>query len=123
MLAGSSVVVTLVVMPIAAVHSGWSGTATALFAWFVCLGPGLFSLGLVKSCREPQAAAQMALIGILPRIGVPLAVLMVVYFQGGVLVENGLVYYILVYYFANLIVETGLLAGSWSKWPTNTRAK
>lgn len=99
-------------LPLAMYASGWPGGLAVVLALGISLGTGLLSLGLLTSCHSPQAILQMSLCGMLVRMVVPLSVVMIVYLRGGLLAEAGLVYYILVYYFASLIAETTLAVGS-----------
>ena len=52
------------------------------------------------------------LLGMSPRMGIPLAAFLVVHVKGGPLAENGFVYYILTFYLVTLAVETFLLVGN-----------
>ena len=47
---------------------------------------------------------------------------MVIYYRGGWLVDAGIVYYLLVFYFVTLAAETALLVNSSAKQPSNTQA-
>ena len=89
-----------------------SGPLSAAVAWVTCLVSGLLALGLVRLFHGREAVScPRSLLGMFPRMGIPLAVCMVVYLQGGRLAEAGFVYYILVFYFVTLVVETVLLVG------------
>jgi hypothetical protein len=103
--------ITLLMLPLAVCVSGWPGGLAVVLSLGISLGTGLLSLGLLTGCDSPQAILQMNLCGMLVRMAVPLSVVMIVYLRGGLLAEAGLVYYILVYYFASLIAETTLAVG------------
>ena len=54
----------------------------------------------------------LVLLGMFARMGIPLLVCIIVYLRGGRLAEAGFVYYLLVFYFVTLVVETVLLVGN-----------
>ncbi len=64
---------------------------------------------------------QQVLLGMLPRLGIPLTVVLAFYVRGGWLADAGLVYYILVFYFVTLAVETTLLVSGSANEPPKTQ--
>ncbi|MHB8970253.1 MAG: hypothetical protein ACYC3X_10650 [Pirellulaceae bacterium] len=99
------------VLPVAYVARDRIGAASALVALVTCLVSGLLALGLARLCRGPNGVVSQVLLGMLPRMGIPLAVCMMVHLQGGAIANAGFVYYILAFYFVTLVVETVLQVG------------
>ncbi len=91
-------------------------------AWAVCLVSGLLALLPAELFRHPDLAVPRVLLGMFPRMGLPLAACMLVYLRKGMLAESGFVYYIIAFYFVTLAVETVLLAGHLSAKPKETHA-
>ena len=56
-----------------------------------CLVSGLLALGLVRLFRGPNGVVPQVLLGMLPRMGIPLAVCMLVHLQGGAMADAGFV--------------------------------
>ncbi len=110
-LAGVMLVAAIPLGTIGFLTGGRPGLTCAAIAGVVCLASGVAALWLAGGFGEPQAVSAQVLAGMLPRMGIPLAVCMVVYFQGGMLVESGFVYYILIFYFVTLATDTVLLLG------------
>ena len=67
-------------------------------------GAGALAVGNLFT--GPQSVAIGALAGMLVRMAVPLVFVMIVYSQGGALVESGMVFYLLAYYLITLAAET-----------------
>lgn len=91
-------------------RSGAAGILAALLAGGVCCGAAVASLlvaGPVRSAN-PQALSRI-LLGMLIRMGVPLAACMAMTVGGGPLVTAGAPVMILVYYLLMLVAETWLL--------------
>jgi hypothetical protein len=87
-------------------RSGLLGILSALLAAGVCGGGALASLlatGLFRIHGQPVAGV---LLGMLIRMAVPLAACVIMFIQGGPLVEAGALVMILVYYLLMLVVET-----------------
>lgn len=98
----------------AGVWSVWLAAAT-------CLVAGWLSQALGRWLAGPEYLLHRVCTSMLARMAVALAACMVVYAQGGMLVEGGFVYYVLVFYLITLTVETGVwlgrLAGRSSETP------
>ncbi len=117
-LLGFLLVAAAIVIPVAYVVRQQAGAASAAVAWMTCFVSGLVALGLVRLFNGPNSVVPQVLLGMFPRMGIPLAVCMVAYLKGGALVDAGFVYYILVFYFVTLVVETVLLVGVAQERPT-----
>jgi len=88
--------------------SGWIGVTAAVLAGGVCWLGGLISLWIASGQEAPDKVLLCVVGGMLPRMGIPLMVCFFVYLRGGVLVEAGFVYYILVFHLVTLVVDVGL---------------
>jgi hypothetical protein len=108
-LLGVTVAAAVLVIPIAMLTSGRAGLVAVAFAMSVCLSSGVLAFWLVRHLRGPKAVIHQVLLGMMSRMGIPLAACLFVHFHGGKLAEAGLVYYILVFYFVTLAAETALL--------------
>jgi hypothetical protein len=133
----------VVVVPVAYVAQQQGGAVAALVAWVTCVVSGLAAWGLVQLFSVPHSdnrsnpglsnpglsnpgsgnpvpgnVAPQVLLGMFPRMGIPLAVCMIAYLKGGALADAGFVYYILVFYFVTLVVETVLQVGAAHERPT-----
>ena len=98
-----------VISPLAYYLSGAQGLAASAVAAGTCLVAGVGALTLASLFPGRNTVAVGVLAGGLVRMAVPLVVVLVVYTRGGMLVEAGMVYYMLAYYFIALIVETGMV--------------
>lgn len=109
-----------VVIPVAYMARDRAGATSAAVALVTCLVSGLLALalGLVRLFRGPNNVVPQVLLGMLPRMGIPLAVCMLVHLQGGAIADAGFVYYILAFYFVTLVVETVLQVGETQRRPT-----
>jgi len=97
-----------IVMPVAGFVSGSAGIAAALVAAGLCLlGAGL-ALVACRLFRGPEHVLPAVLVGMLLRMGIPLASGLALQFQGGPLAEAGLLVYLVVFYPVTLFVETAL---------------
>ncbi len=101
----------LVVVPGGYVAYGWAGVLSASVAGATCLAGGLLAWVLVGMLNGPSNMVPRVLLGMFPRMGLPLAACMLVYLQNGRLAAAGFVYYILAFYFVILVVETVLQVG------------
>lgn len=110
LLAACLLVALIVVGPIAFYAKGTSGLLACVLAAFICLVPGLISLGLGELFRGTDAALYNLLFGTIVRLGLPLMVCVAIYTLGGPLAEGGFAFYLLAFYPVMLIVETVLLA-------------
>ncbi len=88
--------------------SGWIGVTAVVLAGGVCWLGGLISEWIASGQEAPDRVVLCVVGGMLPRMGIPLIVCFFVYLRGGVLVEAGFVYYILVFYLITLVVDVGL---------------
>jgi hypothetical protein len=113
-LSGSAVMV----IPVAYMARERAGATSAAVALVTCLVSGLLALGLVRLFRGPNNVVPQVLLGMLPRMGIPLAVCMMVHLRGGAIADAGFVYYILAFYFVTLVVETVLQVGEAQVRPT-----
>ena len=98
--------------------SGWAGVASAGLALAISLFSGVLALALSIWCRLPELVVYQVLLGMLPRMGIPLGSCMIVALLGGPLAEAGFVFYIMAFYFVTLAVETFLVVGHLSSQPT-----
>ena len=105
----SLLVALLVALPIAWATKGASGLAAAVVANLACLLGGVIALWVCGRFAEPAAVVASVLVGILIRMGLPLAVFIATYFRGGMVVDGGLVFYLLFFYLVMLFVETKLI--------------
>ncbi len=108
--------------PLAYAWHGWEGVTSAAVAMGVCLASGLLAMWLAELFRHPDQAVPQVLLGMFPRMGIPLIACMLVYLQRGMLADAGFVYYIMAFYFVTLAVETVLMAGRSTNKPTETQA-
>jgi len=92
--------------PIAAWHRGSAGVITATVAAGLCWLGAQAALVLARPYRQPQGAWQGMLLGMLPRMGVPLAAGLVFQLRGGMLAQSGLLVYLVVFYPVALWAET-----------------
>lgn len=107
----SLLLAALVVVPCGYLARGWAGVLSASVAGATCLVGGLLAWMLVGLLNGPSNMVPRVLLGMFPRMGLPLAACMVVYLQNGALAAAGFVYYILAFYFVILVVETILQVG------------
>ncbi|MEC9002100.1 MAG: hypothetical protein VX644_01910 [Planctomycetota bacterium] len=96
----------LALLPIGLQADGSEGVFVVIMAFGICLLANLPSLFFTNHFRSPQAAIfQMALSWGF-RMGLPLAVCVVVTYQQNWLFDAGLVYYLMAFYFVMMIQET-----------------
>lgn len=99
-------VVSLVVAPLAYHYHGTSGLAAVFASFAVCLFCGVITLGAADLLRKPEMVIHQVAVNLVFRTGIPLAVCILAYFKRSSLADAGFVYYLLVYYFVGLAVET-----------------
>lgn len=87
---------------------GVDGILAAALAGVVCWAGAAGALITAGLLRQSQQAASALMLGMLFRMGLPLAAIAWLMSQGGWLAEAGVVGMILVYYLVSLIVETVL---------------
>jgi hypothetical protein len=92
--------------PIGLMRSGEMGAACVWLAAVVCGLPGVAAVLVQAKCRDPQLLVLHVLVGFFVRLGVPLAVCMIIYLQGGPLVEAGFAGYLLGLYLVALAAGT-----------------
>jgi hypothetical protein len=95
--------------PVAAYFGGSEGLLAAGTAMAICLLGGILALVLDHLLASFGLAPYSVLIGMIPRMGLPLGLCAIVYVVGGVLARAGLAYYLLVFYPLMLLVETLLV--------------
>lgn len=88
--------------------SGWPGVAAVAVAGGICWASGSVALLASHACRQPDHFLLGVLLGMLTRMGVPLAFGLVIHLRRGPLTEAGFLYYLLVFYLCVLAVETVL---------------
>jgi len=98
----------LLVAPLAWYWSGSTGLVAATVAGICCLVGSGIALITGEPFRTPRRALYGMLLGMAFRMGVPLAVALVVYAQAGLLIRAGFVYYLLVFFEVALLVEVFL---------------
>lgn len=110
--AGMLVLVVLVLYALAAPvawHLGGStGVWAASAAAGLCFCGAVLALVIAHLFRAPQHVLYGMLLGMAPRMGIPLGFGLAYHFYGGGLAEAGLLYYLLVFYPITLGVETVL---------------
>jgi hypothetical protein len=82
---------------------------TAAVAAAICWAPGLLALAISALFPGPEMALFNMLVGMFVRMFVPLGVCLMIYARRGVLVDAGLVFYVLIFYMISLAIETGFL--------------
>ena len=112
--------VYLVVAPVAASLSGGAGLAAAAAAAGLCLLGAGSALVVTRPFRGPNYALFNLLIGMPLRMGLPLAVGLVLQWRGGLLAGAGVLYYLLVFYPIALGVETVLSLPTAERPPDGT---
>lgn len=90
----------------AAVYGGTQGLAACLIAALVCLAGAIAGESIGRIFEDPKRPGAYRLLGMLPRMGIPLAFCMVVGYSRGALYEAGLIHYTLVIYLVLLAVST-----------------
>jgi hypothetical protein len=96
------------VTPVAAWLGGLGGAAAAAVAAALCLLGAEVALALAHLFRGPDRAWRGMLAGMFPRMGIPLILGLAVQLGGGVLAENGVLVYLVVFYPLTLSVELAL---------------
>ncbi len=109
----------LVVVPWAHVAGPRQAGAAALAAWATCVGSGGLAWFLVQRYGQPHQALLQVVVAMAARTGIPLGVCMVVYRRPGIWADAGFVYYLLIFYFVTLVLETMLQAAR--TWQTEPR--
>lgn len=110
-LAGLLLFVMLVMLPAAWLTKGTDGLCASAVAMGVCLLAGELTLVVERMFAHPQFVLHKVAIGMFVRLGLPLALVTVVYARGGMLADGGMVFYLFGYYFVMLFAVTCLTAG------------
>ncbi len=98
-----------IVLPLGWAISGKGmGILAGAAAAGVCLVAGWMALGLSEPLRRPQLMLALVMVGMMIRMGIPLAAALTVFFLGGPLADAGFLYYLVVFYLIALAVETVL---------------
>ena len=92
--------------PVAGVRSGWAGLCAAGAAAAVCLIGAVAALAISHVLRGPAFVLPALLLGMMVRMGLPLALALIYQFWGGGLADAGFLVYLLVFYPVTLTVET-----------------
>ncbi len=100
--------ILVIAAPIAHWLRGWTGVAAALMAAGVCLLGATAALVASHVFRSPQQVLQGVLLGMAARMGLPLALAVIVLLVGGRLADAGFLFYLLVFYPVTLGVETAM---------------
>jgi len=120
-LAVSVAAAMLVVGPVAAYMGGVEALRAAAVAALVCLAGSELGLAASLPFRNPQTLWLGVLLGMLPRLGIPLGFAAFFSFQGGRLANAGFLYYLLVFYLVSLAVETAVMVLRASVNPSSSR--
>ncbi len=108
-LAVAVLAIAAVILPLAWVISGNQGGVIAgAAAAGVCLLAASIALGVSEPLRRPQDVLALVLVGMMIRMGIPLAAALIVVFRGGPLADAGFLYYVVVFYAVTLVAETFL---------------
>ena len=111
---GVSAICLAIVAPVACHRSGQHGLVAAAFASACCCVGAAGTLGLGRGLRNPSRLPAAVALGMLLRMGIPLASAVAVQLLGSPLAEAGFLYYLLLFYMVTLVVETAVLFRSWS---------
>jgi hypothetical protein len=120
-LIGALLATALVVGPVAYWRAGLPGVFSAGVACVTCLVSGLLALWLVQMSSGPEKSIQQVLLGMAPRMGIPLTAVVIVQLIDGTLANSGFAYYLLAFYFITLAIETVLMARSLPDRPTESQ--
>lgn len=101
-------VAVLMALPVALNATGWEGVAAAGCAALLCFAAGVAVIVVTMFASSPENVAYLVVLGMLFRMGIPLVSCLAIYFRGGLLVDAGMVYYLLVFYPLALAFETWL---------------
>ena len=90
--------------PVAVRLGGSDALAAAALAGGLCLAGAASALLIADRLRGPRGALAAIRLGMILRMGVPLAVGVTIHWHGGPLAQAGLLWYLLVYYPITLVV-------------------
>jgi hypothetical protein len=89
--------------------AGSSGLIAATLAGVVCLVASELALVVLELFRDPKLALHGVVVGMMIRMGLPLLVGLFLQLNNEALANAGLLYYVLIFYLATLLVETALV--------------
>jgi len=95
--------------PIVGLLQGRAGLLAAAVAASLCVLGAVLGLALSRLFRSPKHRGLGFLVGMLPRMGVPLGGAAALQLTGGSLAEGGVLFYLLMFYPMSLAMETWLL--------------
>ena len=107
-LLAASLAAAVAAAPLAAYLRGGEGLVAAFVAMAVCLVAGGLATMVTTLPWPREFLLYRVVLGMFLRMSLPLFVMIPVYIHGGLLVEGGLVYYLLFFYLVTLAVETTL---------------
>ncbi len=102
----TNLILMFALLPIGLQADGSDGVFVVIMAFGICLIANLPSLFLANHFRSPQSAIFQWALSWGFRMGLPLAVCVVVTYQQNWLFDAGLVYYLMAFYFVMMIMET-----------------
>jgi len=97
------------VAPLAMVAGGVPGLAASAVAGGVCLLGAWAALLVCHAFRRTKYALAAVLAAMVPRMGIPLGLALLLHFRVPMLADGGLFYYLLVFYPVTLTLETLLV--------------
>jgi hypothetical protein len=101
------VMAAAVILPLGwAISGNQTGLVAGVAAGGVCLLAAWIALGLGDTLRKPQQILALVIVGMMTRMGIPLAAALIVYFCGGPLADAGFLYYLILFYPVTLTAET-----------------
>ena len=107
-----TLVATAIILPLGFLIScNRVGVLAGATAGGICLLAAWVALTLSEPLRRPQSVLTLVHVGMMARMGIPLAAALIVYFRGGPLADAGFLYYLIVFYPVTLTAETFL------SWP------
>jgi len=98
----------LVVGLVAWLQGGQESLLAAALSAAICGLCAAAALACAALFRSPELALLQVAVGMIVRMGVPLALVMFVHHTGGRLAEAGMVYYLLTFYLVTLLAEVPL---------------
>jgi len=107
--------------PLAHSFGGWPGVWAELIALGLCWLPFSAALSVSYILGAPAHALPGTLLAMAIRTGLPLLLLIPLHLSGG-LDRNGLLYYVLTFYFAGLMLETWLSLPRSAETPGHARS-
>ncbi len=96
------------VAPVALYCSGSGGLRAAAAAGAVCLAGAMAALIVSHLLRGPKSVWYGLLLGMFLRTGIPLGAGVVMVLSGGTLAEDGVLFYLLMFYPVSLALEAAL---------------